>query len=131
GPQSDWSHPAMHDLAAYRALFDDVTNEGAIGEASPIYLYAEQAPRNIHRHIPDARMIAILRDPAERAFSACCHTVRDGREPIADFRAAVAAEPERIAAGWPPIYHYVTAGFYARQLQRYFELFAREQLRIY
>ena len=43
----------------------------------------------------------------------------------------IAAEPERIAAGWGWDWHYVQVGLYARQLRRYFDLFAREQIAVF
>jgi len=53
----------------YLKLFEDVKDETAIGEASPTYLAEPQAPYLIHKIIPNARIIIMLRDPVERAFS--------------------------------------------------------------
>jgi hypothetical protein len=76
-------------------------------------------------------LIAVLRDPVERAFSSYLHTQRDGREPEATFAAALADEPRRIAANWGHLWHYRSLGFYGRQLRRYFERFPREQIAVY
>ncbi|MCV5961443.1 sulfotransferase, partial [Escherichia coli] len=64
----------------------------AVGEASHESLYRPRAVENIRRHIPGARFIAVLRDPADRAYSHFMHLVRNGTEPLADFEAALAAE---------------------------------------
>ena len=65
----------------YRALFDEVDGQVAIGEASPLYLaWSSHAAPAIQRHIPDAKLIACLRDPAERAFSHYCHNLLYGSE---------------------------------------------------
>src|SRR5581483_1430265 len=118
-------------IAAYRALFDGVAGETAIGEASPLYLYHPDAPPRIARYVPNAKLIAVLRDPAERAYSAFLYMRRDGREPIADFAGALAAEPARIRASWEWMWHYRAVGFYHRQLRRYFDLFPAEQIRVW
>ena len=69
-------------------------------------------PRRIKDYIPDAKIIGILRNPADRAFSSFTHLVRDGREPIKSFAAALGRETERIAADWEPLWHYKELGFY-------------------
>jgi hypothetical protein len=115
----------------YVALFDGVTTEAAIGEASPSYMYIPETAERIRDQLPDAKLIAILRQPADRAFSAFMHVVRDERETIIDFRKALAAEPQRIADNWGPIWHYKRAGYYYGQLARYFDLFPREQIGVF
>lgn len=119
------------DLASYAALFDSVTNETAIGEVSPQYLYSPVAAANIKATIPDAKLIAVLRNPVERAYSSFMHHVRDGAEPLTNFAAALAAEPDRIEQQYGPLWHYKQAGFYSTQLQRYFDCFKPEQIKIY
>jgi len=118
------------DVDAYRRLFDGVGEESAVGEASCVYLYSESAPERIAHHIPDARLIAVLRDPVERAYSAYLHLVRMGRERLG-FMEALDAEPERTRRGWNTFWHLRAGGFYARQLQRYLEHFDRSRLRIH
>jgi hypothetical protein len=66
----------------------------AVGEASPMYMYFEHAAARIKDRLPDVKLIAILRNPADRAFSGYIHTVRDGLEPL-DFKAALEEEPNR------------------------------------
>ncbi|MGV2829973.1 sulfotransferase [Myxosarcina sp. GI1(2024)] len=119
------------DIESYRALFDGVTDEIAIGEASPWYLYVPQAPVRIAHHIPHVKLIAILRDPVERAFSNFLHAMREGLEPLSDFTEAMEAESERIARNWSYRWHYKQKGFYYVQLQRYFNLFSPEQIAVY
>jgi hypothetical protein len=112
----------------YRRLFAGRTTEAVAGEISPPYLYCDCSPVAIKKMIPHARLIAILREPSARAFSQYCNNRRNGREPLRNFAAAIAAEDKRIAAGWMYIYHYRARGFYVRQLKRYLELFPREQM---
>ncbi len=122
--------PVAWKIEDYRRLFEARTTEPVAGEMSPQYLYYECSPRAIRRLIPNAKLIAILRDPADRAYSHFCHNRRDGIEPLADFAEALAAEDERIAQGWWSAFHYRNRGYYARQLKRYLEQFPREQLLI-
>jgi len=122
---------AVYTRDAYQQLFAEATTETAVGEASPNYLYSATAPRLIHEHLPEARLIAILRHPVERAYSHFLHLVRSGREPLRDFGAALDAEPERIAAGWEWSWHYRHMGYYGEQLARCLEHVDREQLTVY
>ena len=122
---------AVTDISDYSELFRGVSGERAVGEASAVYLYSEKAVERIRRRLPGARMIAVLRNPADRAYSSFLHMVRDGREPLGDFERALAAEEERVRENWGPIWHYKRAGFYHGQLERYFEAFGRERVRVY
>ena len=114
--------------ADYLRLFEPRTHQLVAGEMSPEYIYSEAAPGAIRRLMPGAKLIAILRDPAERAHSHFSHNRRDGIEPLPDFAAALAAEDLRIAEGWWVSFHYRQRGYYARQLRRYLGLFPREQI---
>ena len=121
---------AVTTLEEYEALFEGVRGEKAIGEASPIYLHNDQAPGRIKHYISDVRLIAVLRDPVERAYSAYLHQVRDGREWLS-FPEALRAEEERVADEWAPGWRYKLVGFYHRHLTRYYELFGEERIRVY
>jgi hypothetical protein len=111
-----------------------------VGEASPSYILHPLAPRRVAEMVPDVRLIALLRDPVERAYSHYQHEVRLGREPLS-FDDALDAEDERLRgevermvaepgyfseAWWN--YTYAARGRYAEQLERWFEVFPREQL---
>jgi sulfotransferase family protein len=115
----------------YCKQFADVSGETAVGEISTHNLYRAQAPALINRYLPNAKMIAMLRHPVERAFSAFSHMVRDGREETKDFRMALARESARIHSNWEPLWHYKSMGFYGAQLSRYFDVFDRKQIRVY
>jgi hypothetical protein len=110
------------------------------GEGSPYYLFHPLVPARVRQVVPAARLLVVLRDPVERAYSHYQHEKRKGREPLS-FEEAVAAEPERLAgemervgadAGYASFalqhYSYVERGKYAEQLRRWFAMFPREQL---
>jgi hypothetical protein len=121
----------VSDLESYRALFQGASKDMAIGEASVVYLYFPRTPERIRHHIPDVKLIAVLRNPIERAYSAYLHLTRDRKEPLRDFGRALQAEDLRIHNNWGPIWHYKQIGFYYSQLKRYYDTFEREQLRVY
>lgn len=112
----------------YEALFDAAPPGALRGEATPFYLYDPDAMRRIHRLIPDAKLIVIIRDPVERAHSNWTHLWSAGLEPVGDFVQACAEEDRRIAAGWAPFWHYTGLGRYGEQLDRAFSLFPHEQV---
>lgn len=76
------------------------------------YLYDRDAQARIRALLPGARLIAVLRDAAERAHSNWAHLRGAGLESEADFAAALDPEPERIAAGWAHFWHYAAQGRY-------------------
>jgi hypothetical protein len=119
------------DLRTYQTLFEAATSERIIGEASTGYLHTPDAPQRIFKHVPNAKLMAVLRNPIDRAYSAFLHARRQGFEPIPDFRTALHAEKERITARWTPLTHYVSVGMYAEQLQRYLQVFENGQIRVY
>ncbi len=126
---------AVTDWNEYHSLFKDGEGKKAIGEASPGYIYSQEAPGRIKEHIPHAKLIAILRDPAVRAYSHFNMRLNkshaDVVDPVKDFEEVLAAENYRIGEGWGPGYHYRARGFYYEQLKRYYDLFPAEQIRVY
>jgi hypothetical protein len=119
------------NIEEYRALFRGAKDETAIGEASPPYIYAPGTVERIERYVPEARVIAILRNPVDRAYSAFLHAVRIGKEPLTDFTRALLEEDNRIRENWHYTFHYRSRGFYYGQLRRYYEVFGREKVGIW
>lgn len=115
----------------YRALFANVTDEVAVGEASVRYLYTPKAAERIQHYIPDAKLIAVLRNPVERAFSAYAYQFSRGSDLSPTFDAALDLETERIQQGYDCWWHYRAMGFYYAQLQTYYQRFDSTQIRIY
>lgn len=117
------------EIVDYNNQFINVTDEKAIGEICPSYLYFKDAPKNIKEHIPEVKIIAILREPVSRAFSAWVHLTRDGREHLS-FSDAIVDEPRRIKDSWSGIWHYIEAGKYYGQLKRYYDSFPKENIKV-
>ncbi len=118
------------NISDYRAQFQGVNNETAIGEACPSYLYLPKAVERIKYYIPDVKIIVILRDPIERAYSHFLHHLRDRLVTYTDFEQALKLESQRIADNWWWDYHYVQVGLYYQQLKRYFDNFDRQQIKV-
>jgi hypothetical protein len=121
---------ATYTLDEYEALFTGVTSERAVGEKSPIYLTNQHAPLRIKALIPDVRLLAVLRNPVDRAFSHYLMNVRMQLETL-PFADAVMAERDNQPIRAGVVRHYVRSGKYAAPIERYMELFGPEQLRIY
>ena len=124
----------------YRGQFPLRSGGQIVGEASPSYLFHPLAPERARTLVPDARLIALVRNPVDRAYSQYQHAVALGREPLS-FEDALAAEDERTRgevdrlvadprafsrAWWD--HTYVARGRYAEQLERWLRVFPREQL---
>ncbi len=116
------------DRARYEALFAPAPAGTLRGESTPFYLWDTDSHRRIRAQMPDAKMIAVIRDPIDRAYSNWGHLWCDGLEPEADFLAACELEPARIAAGYAPFWRYLETGLYGRQFEHLYEVFPREQV---
>jgi hypothetical protein len=111
-------------------------------ETSGYYLHHPLAPARIAADLPDVRLVAVLRDPVERAYSAHRHEVARGFETV-EFEEALDLEPRRLAGeierirtepGYRSHAHrhqaYVDRGRYARQLGVLFDLFGRDRVHV-
>jgi hypothetical protein len=130
--------------AWYRGNFPNRarTRGKLVGEASPSYLFHPLGPRRVKELVPQARLVALVRNPIDRALSHYNHELALGRESLS-FEEALAAEEERLRgeeerlvadpryfsrAWWS--HTYKARGRYAEQLERWLAVFPREQLLI-
>ena len=126
--------------AWYRGNFPLRRDGRVVGEASPSYLFHPLGPERVAALLPDVRAIALLRNPADRAYSHYQHEVALGREPLT-FEEALEREDERLDgevermladpgyfshAWWN--YTYRARGLYAEQLERWFAALPRERV---
>jgi Sulfotransferase family len=118
----------IRSVAAYRALFDEVSGQQAIGEASPRYLHVPGVPERLAGELPDVRLVAILREPARRAYADYMVRRRKGIEGRT-FEALIEAEAPRLheppLPGSRPILHH---GLYHAHLRRWFAVVPPERL---
>jgi hypothetical protein len=110
------------------------------GEATPYYLFHPHTPRRVRAGLPGVKLIALLRNPIDRAYSHHRYHSKLGDESL-DFEAAIAAEPERLEGELERMrtdehyvsdphrnFSYLARGLYAEQIERWLEHFPREQL---
>ena len=69
GPGADFVNNSVASWDAYLELFADAPGDAVIGDISPLYLYAPKTAERIRARLPDAKLVAILRNPIEQAFS--------------------------------------------------------------
>jgi Sulfotransferase domain len=138
------------DLDSYRAHFPTRVQKRYVklrhgmelvtGEASPYYLAHPHAPFRIAEALPDVKLIALLRDPVERAYSHYQHELARGFETLS-FEEAIEDEPRRLEGELEkmradPTYNsfsyqhhtYLTRGRYAEQLETWYSLFPKRQI---
>ena len=117
------------DLQSFERLFERCSDKRAIGIKRPSYLHKPECPQRIYRHIPSARLIAILRDPVERAISAYYHNASAGFAPITHVNKGLLEIIDgKHAKKYPRAAEIIEFGFYHRHLSRYLQYFDREQM---
>lgn len=134
----DWrASVSREDLEGYLRLFEDAGEDTVAGEASTTYLYSESAASEIKQFQPRAKIIMVLRNPVDRAYSQYWHNVR--QELVSSsFEEELEEEEKRLREGWrgfypgeePPSY-YIKSGRYAEQVARFLEVFGSDSVRIY
>ena len=122
----------VRSLEEYSFRLSKLGSNRVVGEKCPSYLYHPMAAKNLVEVVPNVKLIAILRDPIDRAFSAYRYLISTSRETAGSFTEALELEQGRIQENWfGPLWHYVNAGFYGEQLSRYYELFPASQIKIF
>ncbi len=106
----------------YESLFINCQGKKAFGEASTMYMYSEDAPTLMKRYIPDVKLIFLLRDPVDRAYSQYWQEKKTGWD-LPDFDIIVSQQHPRLS-------NYLENSSYKKHLQRYFDCFPQEQIMI-
>ena len=94
------------------------------------YFLEAAAPINVGKYAPEAKLIAILRNPVERAYSQWQHMRMRGWEPLENFDQALAAEEDRMKKGWRPAWAYAANSRYGTNLERWLSIAPKENLLI-
>tara|TARA_B100000795_G_scaffold195831_1_gene149962 strand:- start:257 stop:1165 length:909 start_codon:yes stop_codon:yes gene_type:complete len=122
----DRLHNGIWELKSYQNLFNNVVNEKAIGESTVLYLYYyNEAIKNIKKHLgDDVKIIIMLRNPADRAFSAYTHVSRGIKEPLS-FEEALKIEKNRLEnnTALTPMVMYKDMGLYHDMVSAYINNF--------
>ncbi|MEQ9486504.1 sulfotransferase family protein [Coleofasciculus sp. F4-SAH-05] len=112
-----------------------------VGEASPSYIYNPRVPERIYTHFPNCKIIILLRDPIERAYSHYKHMRRIGFEDLATFESAIEKEAERTCGELEKImengfyfsqsrefFSYLGKGIYYPQVKAYLDKFGKDRV---
>ena len=137
-----WYQGHFPTEAALQRHARELHGEPVTFEASGYYMFHPCAAERIARHLPDVRILAMLRDPVERAYSAWKHEAARGYE-TEGFEAALELEDDRLAGEVhriqaDPHYYshahrhhaYRRRGEYVVQLQRLLDFFPAEQIHV-
>lgn len=141
GRGSDW-YRAHFPLAIRRHLAERMFGSPLlIGETTPYYLFHPCVPERVRQELPEARLIVMLRNPVDRAYSHYHHVVRYRCEDAPTFAEALDREERRLEgeetrllmnADYRSVSHchhsYLARGIYVRQLRAWHRFFPREQI---
>lgn len=132
GPE--WFQPTAEQ---YRRFYSEVTVETRSGDASAMYLYSRNAPREIQEFCPRADVLIMLRNPVDMMYSLYCHWLYILNEDIDSFARALAAEEDRKQGLRIPPKAYFAGGLqyremwrFAAHVERYLEHFGRDRVKI-
>ena len=141
-PDELWYRSNFPTNLSRRRFYKKTSQKLLSGEASTGYLFKPMVPGRMKELLPDVKLIAILRNPVDRAHSDYHHSARWGKETLS-FERALELEDERCAEerermpkdpGFSPInyyaYSYLEKGLYAEQLERWFRHYGRKQFLI-
>jgi hypothetical protein len=121
--------PVIRQKEEYLKLFERATCHTAIGEASTSYLFAEGTPKRIKDKVNNARIIIILRNPIDRAFSHYLMNVSAGFQNKTFLDALISDYNKEIKA-LGVAFLYIELGMYYEQIRRYFQTFDREMIKV-
>lgn len=122
-------HAFVKDWDKYLKLFKNSENQKAIGEVTNSYLYSKEAAKNIRSKFPEGKIIMILRNPVERAFSHFLMDLKSGLE-TGSFLEAFKKDMAKSNKGWGISNVYYEIGMYYEQVKRYLTIFPQEQIKI-
>lgn len=111
---------SVEDASDYLEQYQSATDETALGEISSVYLHASKAAERIQNLFPDVKIIAILRNPAERAYSHVFHRRTYTKQELQDLQSILLHSKK-----------FLQPGFYYSHLQKYFDVFPENQIKIF
>lgn len=121
---------AVTGADAYLRLYRGAGARPVRADLSSAHLDSLAAAARIRGCVPEARIVAILRQPVDRALGRFAAMRQAGLEPLASLVEALAVEPHRQLQGWAPGWLYARGGYYHRQLEPYVRFFGRERVHV-
>lgn len=114
----------------YDRLFENANDRKIIGESSVSYLYSKVAAREIYDYNPNSKVLVLLRDPVERAYSHYLMNLKVGFTNNLNFVNEIEKDYSKINKGWGISHLYIELGLYYEQIKRYKNLFGERNLLI-
>ncbi len=118
------------DYSRYHSYFSPKKMHKVLGETTPIYMYWNDAPQRIFRYNPEMKIIVILRNPIERAYSHW-NMERSRNAERLTFIDAISTEQQRCREAHPyqhRVFSYIDRGRYLEQLRRLWEYFPKDRV---
>ena len=120
----------IRSLEEYERLFSDVYLETVVGECSNSYLFCPAAAENIAAYNPNAKILIILRNPVERAWSHYLMNIKLGYNVLPNFTDEIRRDIAATPAGWGITSNYFGLGLYAAQVARFYNYFSANQIKV-
>ncbi len=137
GDDLDIRDRPSRSIHEYLSYFSGAGSHQRIGTAYVWYLYSKTAAAEISRLAPRAKIIVMLRQPADMLYSLHSEHLSNGNEDLSSFEEALAAEPDRRAGKRIPPHAHLPQGLlyseiprYTEQLLRYYAVFGRDQVHV-
>jgi len=130
--RDDYFNALDPDYSKYHKYFNPKNDHCIIGEATPIYMYWDNAMERIHRYNPNIKLIAVLRNPINRAFSHW-NMERDRNREHRSFWDAISEENSKLKSSkhrQDRTFSYLDRGFYSSQIQNIYDYFEKDQFLI-
>ncbi len=123
---------AVTDQGRYLALYPSGSRYLCLGDGSvsTLFYYDKSIPAILAMN-PEMRLVVILREPVDRAYSAYQYMRARGFEPEPNFLDAIAQEPQRTRQGWHHLWHYMAMSRYADALAAFLSRFDAEQVGVW
>lgn len=120
----------IKDEKVYYSLFQETQNFKVVGDASPSYLWDTESAQKIHNDFPNAKIIILLRDPVQRAYSQFLMDLKDGNQSETDFLKALNEDKNSESNIWGKSHLYEELGLYYKQVKQYIDVFSMDQVKI-
>ncbi len=114
----------------YYSLFEASGKFKIIGDASPSYLWDIQSAKKIHADFPKGKIIIILRNPIQRAYSQFLMDLKDGNQDENDFLKALKKDKDTLPNVWGKAHLYEELGLYYKQVKEYIDVFTKERVKV-
>jgi len=113
----------------YYKHYSNVSNQPIVGEVSPSYLYFSEVASQIKKELGNVKILIMLRNPRDKAYSQYMHLIRDGRENL-PFIDALLKENERKDKNWGDFWRYAESSLYSERVKTYIETFVAENVHV-